>query len=150
MMSSYFQIYHPFLPILEQDLSPDAFYEASPLLFWIVIAVASRRETVVRGLLSQLTAPFSRLLWSAIAEVPQSHNVAKALAIICTWPFPFKSSSSDPTLILSGIMMKVALQIGLHRPSHAQDFTKFRIELREEELKDRIRTWMACNIVAQR
>ena len=47
-------------------------------------------------------------------------------------------------------MMHVAMQIGLHRPSHAQDFTKFRIELREEELKDRVGTWAICNIVAQR
>ncbi len=47
-------------------------------------------------------------------------------------------------------MMQVAMQIGLHRPSYAQDFTKFRVELREEELKDRVRTWAACNVVAQR
>lgn len=47
-------------------------------------------------------------------------------------------------------MMQIAMQIGLHRPSHAQDFTKFRVELREEELKDRVKTWAACNVVAQR
>ncbi len=52
--------------------------------------------------------------------------------------------------MLSGIMMQIAMQIGLHRPSYAQDFTKFRVELREEELKDRVTTWAACNIVAQR
>lgn len=52
--------------------------------------------------------------------------------------------------MLSGLMMHIALQIGLHRPSHAQDFTKFKIELREEELKDRVKTWAACNVIAQR
>lgn len=52
--------------------------------------------------------------------------------------------------MLSGLMMQIALQIGLHRPSHAQDFTKFKVELREEELKDRVRTWAACNATAQR
>ena len=46
--------------------------------------------------------------------------------------------------------MQIALQIGLHRPSHTQDFTKFKVELLDEELKDRIRTWAACNGVAQR
>ncbi|KAL9115670.1 MAG: hypothetical protein Q9227_000038 [Pyrenula ochraceoflavens] len=40
--------------------------------------------------------------------------------------------------------------MGLHRPSHSQDFSKFRVELREGELKDRVRTWAVCNIVAQR
>ena len=52
--------------------------------------------------------------------------------------------------MLSGLMMQIALQIGLHRPSHAQDFSKFRIELRDEELRDRCRTWAACNGIAQR
>lgn len=52
--------------------------------------------------------------------------------------------------MLSGLMTHIALQIGLHRPSHAQDFTKLKVELREEELKDRVRTWAACNIIAQR
>jgi hypothetical protein len=49
-----------------------------------------------------------------------------------------------------GVMMQIAMQIGLHRPSHAQDFSKFRMELQEDELKDRVRTWAICNIVAQR
>ena len=52
--------------------------------------------------------------------------------------------------MLSGIMTHIAMQIGLHRPSHAQDFAKFHVQLREEELKDRVKTWAACNIVAQR
>ena len=42
------------------------------------------------------------------------------------------------------------MQIGLHKPSHAQDFSRFKVELREEELKDRVRTWAACSAVAQR
>lgn len=47
-------------------------------------------------------------------------------------------------------MMQVAMQLGLHRPSHSQDFSKFRVELIEEELRDKVRTWAVCNIVAQR
>jgi hypothetical protein len=47
-------------------------------------------------------------------------------------------------------MMHAAMQIGLHRPGHTQDFSKLRIELREEELRDRVKTWAVCNIVAQR
>ena len=52
--------------------------------------------------------------------------------------------------MLAGLMMQIAMQIGLHRPSHSQDFTKFKVELMEEELRDRVRTWAACNAVAQR
>lgn len=52
--------------------------------------------------------------------------------------------------MLCGMMMQVAMQLGLHRPSHTQDFSKFRVELIEEELRDKVRTWAVCNIVAQR
>ena len=52
--------------------------------------------------------------------------------------------------MLCGMMVQVAMQLGLHRPSHTQDFSKFRVELIEDELRDKVRTWAICNIVAQR
>ena len=114
------------------------------------MAVAARHYSPDPTLLLSLSKPFSRLLWSTLADVPQSHYVVKALCIICTWPPPISSTSSDPTFMLSGVATQLAMQIGLHRPSHTQDFSKFRVELREEELRDRIKTWAACTIVAQR
>lgn len=60
------------------------------------------------------------------------------------------SSSLDPTFMLSGTMAHTAMQIGLHRPGNAQDFSKFRIRLSHEDLEDRMKTWAACNIVMQR
>ncbi|KAL8755435.1 MAG: hypothetical protein Q9184_004799 [Pyrenodesmia sp. 2 TL-2023] len=102
------------------------------------------------SLLDSLATPISRLLWATLADVPQSYIVVKALCILCTWPLPISSTSKDPTFMLCGLMMQVAMQIGLHRPSHAQDFTRFKIELREEEMKDRIKTWVACNMISQR
>ena len=149
-MSSYFSMYHPFLPLLNPAKSSDDYYETSPLLFWIIIAVAARRYTTDSLLLSSISGPVTRLLWATLSEVPQSYIVVQAICLMCTWPLPFSSTSSDPTFMLSGLMMQIALQIGLHRPSHAQDFTKFKVELREEELKDRVRTWAACNATAQR
>ncbi|KAL8826314.1 MAG: hypothetical protein Q9170_007451 [Blastenia crenularia] len=62
----------------------------------------------------------------------------------------FYRTSKDPTFMLNGLMMQIAMQIGLHRPSHAQDFARFKVEFREEELKDRVKTWVACNMISQR
>lgn len=76
--------------------------------------------------------------------------MVKALCLLCTWPFLTSSTSTDPTFMLCGMMMQVAMQLGLHRPSHVQDFSKFRVELMEGELRDKVRTWAICNIVAQR
>lgn len=145
---SFFTFYHPFIPFLDTARTPDEYHQSSPLLFWVIISVATRRCDP--SLLTSLAAPLSELLWKTLAEVPQSYIVVKALCILCTWPLPISSTSSDPTFMLSGLMMQIAMQIGLHRPSHAQDFSKFKVELREEELRDRVRTWATCNAVAQR
>lgn len=147
---SFFTCYHEFLPILDPAKSPDDYFSMAPLLFWTVVSVAARRYESEATLLTSLANPLSRLVWSTLSGVPQSYHVVKALCILCTWPLPVSSTSSEPTFMLSGIMMQIAMQIGLHRPSYAQDFTKFRVELREEELKDRVKTWAACNLVAQR
>ncbi|KKZ66055.1 hypothetical protein EMCG_08168 [[Emmonsia] crescens] len=150
LFSLFFTFYHPFLPFLDRDKLPEEYFSTSSLLFWTIISVGSRRYQADPTLLNALSGPVSRLVWSTLADVPQSYHVVKALALLCTWPFPTSSTSTDPTFMLCGMMMQIAMQIGLHRPSHAQDFSKFRIEFREGELKDRVKTWAVCNIVAQR
>ena len=52
--------------------------------------------------------------------------------------------------MLAGTMMQISLQIGLHRPSFSQDFSRYKVQYREEELGDRVKTWVACNMVSQR
>ena len=101
-------------------------------------------------LLRELAPELSKLLWEQVAEVPQTYLIVKALCVLCTWPLPISSTSSDPTFMLSGLNMHIAMQLGLHRPSHIQDFQKFKADLIEEELRDRVRTWASCNAVAQR
>lgn len=149
-MSRFFAHYHPLLPFLSPSKSPEFYYRASPLLFWTIISVASRRYTADLTLLPSLAISVPRLLWSVLQSVPQNCHVVKALCVLCTWPFPMSSSSSDPTFMLSGTMIHVAMQVGLHRPSQAQDFSQFKIKLPPEELQDRITTWTTCKIVAQR
>ena len=149
LFNEYFMYYHPFLPFLNPELSPDHYFLQSPLLFWSIIAVAARRTNVVDNLIMSLTGPLSRLLWTTIGGVPSSHYVVKALCLLCTWPLPTSTTSTDPTHILSGVMMKTATGIGLHRPNHAQDFSRVEVDLNKDELHDRVTTWAICNIVAQ-
>ncbi|PYH84096.1 hypothetical protein BO82DRAFT_305661 [Aspergillus uvarum CBS 121591] len=150
LFNLFFTFYHPFLPFLSREQSPDEYYSASPLLFWTIISVGARRYQSDTHLLNSLAGPVTRLVWSTLADIPQSYHVVKALCLLCTWPFPTSSTSTDPTFMLCGMMVQVAMQLGLHRPSHTQDFSKFRVELIEEELRDKVRTWAVCNIVAQR
>lgn len=149
LFNEYFGYYHPFLPFLNSGQTPDQFFTQSPLLFWAIISVAARRTEVAANLVTSLSGPLSRLLWTTIGSVPGNHYVVKALCLLCTWPLPTSTTSTDPTHILSGVMMKAATGIGLHRPNHAQDFSRVSVELNKEELHDRVTTWAVCNIVSQ-
>jgi Fungal specific transcription factor domain len=146
----FFTLFSPFLPFLNPERTPDEFYQRSPLLFWTIVTIGARQSNTDPELFPALIQPLTRLVWATMADIPQNYHVVKALILLCAWPLPTSSTSTDPTLMFCGLMMKIALQIGLHRPSHAQDFTKFRIELREIELQDRVVVWSVCNIVAQR
>lgn len=149
LFSEFWCYYHPYLPFLDPSQPTEQFFQQSPLLFWVIIAVASRRYTIDPGLLTSLSGPLTRLLWQTIGEVPNNHFVVKALCLICTWPLPTSTTSTDPTHILCGVMMKAATGIGLHRPSHTQDFSRVSVDLNKEQLHDRVTTWAVCNIVAQ-
>jgi hypothetical protein len=149
LFNEFWGCYHPYLPFLNPAQTPDQYYQQHPLLFWVIIAVAARRYAADPSLLTALSAPLSRLLWSTIGEVPSTHYVVKALCLLCTWPLPTSTTSTDPSHILGGVMMKAATGIGLHRPKHTQDFSRVSVDLNREQLHDRVTTWAVCNIVAQ-
>lgn len=146
----FLRYYRPYQPLIDADRPPNWFYDTCPLLFWTVIAIGARHYEPDPSLLTQLVQPLNTLLWTTVASVPQDFYVVKALCLLCVWPLPVTTTSADSTMMLVGLMMQMARSIGLHRPSQAQDFSKFKIELREEELRDRVKTWAACNVIAQR
>lgn len=149
LFAEYFQLYHPFLPFLDPVRSPEEYYSQDhKLLFWAVVAVAARRYGPRPTLLKDLAKPLGDLIWDSIRNQP-NHHVVKALCLLCTWPLPAERTVTDPTFILSGTMMQIAMQIGLHQPTHPQDFSRTNVRLQQEDIHDRLRTWAVCNIVAQ-
>ncbi|KAH8125376.1 hypothetical protein FP744_10007043 [Trichoderma asperellum] len=151
LFNEFFAFYHPFLPFLNPQQSPDVYHQQHPLLFWSIVAVAARRFSPANcpNLISNLSGPLTRFLWTTIGEVPSNYYVVKAMCLLCAWPLPTSTTSSDPTHILCGVMMKTATGIGLHRPNHIQDFSRTSVDLNKEQLADRVTTWAVCNIVAQ-
>jgi len=149
LFGQFFTFYNPFLPFLNSQQTPDQYYQQCPLLYWAIIAVACRRYGQDATFLTKLSTPLTRLLWNTIGEVPQNYFAVKAMCLLCTWPLPTSTSTTDPTHILCGVMMKTATGIGLHRPKHINDFSRFPVELNKDGLHDRIKTWAVCNIVAQ-
>lgn len=151
LFHEFFAFYHPFLPFLNPHQAPDMYKQQHPLLFWAIVAVAARRFSPVDcpNLLAQVSGPMTRYLWTTIGEVPSNYHIVKAMCLLCTWPLPTSTTSSDPTHVLCGVVMKAATGIGLHRPNHIRDFSRFAVELNQEQLHDRVTTWAVCNIVAQ-
>lgn len=145
----YFSSFHQFLPVLNPDFNYNQYYTLHPLLHWTIIGIAARRYDAKPGLLVELQQPLEELLWTTLSHVPQVYHVTKALALLCVWPMPTSSTSTEPTMMLAGVMFQLAMQYGLHRPSHAQDFSRFRVDLHEEDIADRLNTWATVNIVAQ-
>ena len=101
-------------------------------------------------MLPKLARSVTDLLWRTVRAVPHSLEVVQALAVICTWPFPTSSSSTDPTFMLVGLMLQIGTQMGLHRALDAQEFAKVPVNLSAAEQVQWRRTWECCRIVARR
>ncbi|TGO83865.1 hypothetical protein BPOR_0581g00030 [Botrytis porri] len=140
-------------------------FAQDPVLEWGIVLVSARRYPQDPTLVLNLSKAYMKSLWNSISDMPQRASSIKALALLCTWPVPLirgftksrndKASATmglselDPTWMLSGIMMQISLQMGMHRPRHAQDFLKQTRDVSEAELSDRKLTWALCNIVSQ-
>jgi len=149
LFAEFFDRYHPFLPFLDPLRAPeDVLTKDGKLLFWAIISVAARHYTRDTGLLNRLKEPLTDLIWKTI-KGQTNHHVVKALCLLCYWPLPQHRTVMDPTFMLCGVMMQIAMQIGLHQPTHPQDFSRTKVRLQEEDIQDRLRTWAVCNIVAQ-
>ncbi|KAF2090159.1 hypothetical protein K490DRAFT_36432 [Saccharata proteae CBS 121410] len=147
LFNDYFRHYHDYLPLLDPAQPIETYMTQSKFLFWTIIAVAARHYKK-DNILEKMTSAYKALVWSTISEVPQTYHVVKALCLLCTWPLPSSSTTIDETFVLSGVMMQTAMHHGLHQPSHAQDFSRTHVQLRDEDIKDRLTTWAVCNIVA--
>ncbi|KAJ3544455.1 hypothetical protein NM208_g3047 [Fusarium decemcellulare] len=137
------------MPVIDISRPAHEYYHLSELLFWAIISVASRRMSSHPTLLPRLARSVTDLMWKMLRSVSYSVTTVQALVLLCTWPFPTSSSTADPTFMLVGTMLQIGTQMGLHRALDAQDFTKVPTRLGASEYAEWVRTWEACNIVAQ-
>ncbi|KAL5396408.1 hypothetical protein PMIN06_005603 [Paraphaeosphaeria minitans] len=149
LFTEFFDKYHRFLPFLDPLRQPEeVLTKDNKLLFWAIVSVGARHYKRDPGLLNRLKDPLTDLIWKTI-KGQTNHHVVKALCLLCYWPLPQHRTVMDPTFVLCGVMMQVAIQIGLHQPTHPQDFSRTKVRLQKEDIQDRLRTWAVCNIVAQ-
>ncbi|KAI1816751.1 hypothetical protein GGS20DRAFT_536053 [Poronia punctata] len=145
----FFQHYHPYMPVVRQR-DPKKIYETSPLLFWTIIYVSSRRYAKTPSLIQFLSEELRRQVFAAIGEIPVLLPTINAIILICSWLFPSARFINDPSVILSSVGANVALQLGLHtgkggHPEYSHGM--FRNDYTDEEATY---TWAGLNIVSQR
>lgn len=146
----FFRNYHLFVPLLDPSVAPDDYFRLCPLLFWVIIFIASRQYADEPSLLTALAGPVKGLMWEAIANPPHTWYIVQALSLSCMWPFPTSSLSTDTTPVLVNIAQTIAMQLGLHQPEAIQDFSRTKRRLSAAETSEVVRTWSVCYIASQR
>lgn len=145
--SYFFNHMHPNFPFLPQPLDIDKTLQASPLLFWTIMTIASHfhDQALYRNL--------QPLVRSLIADIlyPSKHGVetCQALCLVCLWPFQASDPNDDPYYLYAGLASHFAMRLGLHRPEFPDEYKN----IDESELQRhgsafiRWSTWCACQFV---
>lgn len=144
----YFQDFHQHLPILEQKNSPDIVYERSLLLFWAIIAVSCRTYAKDPTLLDSLGERVLNLCLLSL-RTPTVSNI-KGLLLVLTWPLSKTAGNHDMAYAISGSILHMAIQIGLHIPTSSQDFSRVKVNLTEAQIVKRAELWGYCIVTYQR
>lgn len=152
MRNSFFQQYAPFLPILNPETTPNVYYTQSPFLFWSIVGIASRTYSKNPTLLTALARNINEMALLSIVSGSSAWHCIQGLLLVLTWPFPKDATMADVTFPLSGMLLHIAMQNGLHIPMSSHEFSK-RKRLpapSEAEMIRRSELWAHCVIVYQR
>ena len=153
----YFQHYHQYLPILDPTFTPDQYHEYSPVLFWAMIVTGSRRYSDDPTLIETIGPRIRHMVLESLANIPQYFQLIQAILILCMWPIPLETLFKDPSLVLSGAAMQLALQHGLHLADTRRTFELDQLRSERDHEAARIksmrrndgRLWVYCKIACQ-
>lgn len=145
---TYFARHHPWLPFKVSTESPEEVFSRSPLLFWVICAVASHWKQQ-----GQLAPMVKAMIADTLHANSHSVDTIQALLIMCLWPFKTTRLSEDPAPFYCSIATQMSLQLGLHRAS--QPYWPLRngslsgpsTVMLDTEI--RLTTWLACYVVTQ-
>jgi len=139
------------LPIINPSVTPNTFYQHAPSLFWVVVSIGSRRYTRQPTLTRALALPVTQLVLQSIIIRTKPIERMKGLILLLNWPFPSGPFYREPSFLLGGALLHMALHCGLHAPTFNQDFgKKENLKLPEQELLRRAEMWAYVVITYQR
>jgi hypothetical protein len=113
------------LPILDPSITPNTFYQHSPSLFWVVVSIGSRRYTRQPTLIRTLALPVTQLVLQSIILRTKPIERMKGLILLLHWPFPSSPFYREPSFLLGGALLHMAMHYGLHTPLLARTFQMY-------------------------
>lgn len=131
-------------------MSPDEFFTRSRLLFWTITVIGARRFEDDVAIYHNLVTGIQKLVWAKLSSSPHAHYTIQAVILLCNWPFPTASVTTDPCFMLISMAKTAAMQLGLHRPEVLQDYLRVKCQLNAEEMVEAVKLWAGCFITAER
>jgi len=148
----FFHDYHPLLPVLHPADTPNVLYGKSPVLFWVVVSIGCRKLSIFPSLISALSPRVFSLILSSLNARFKPLESIKALLLLLEWPFPSTSYNCDPSFVLSGALIHMAMQSGLHTPCLSMEALKLdiRSSFVDSTAVERAQLWAYVVIIYQR
>jgi hypothetical protein len=112
-----------------------------PFLFWVIVSIGSRRYTEQSTLTPFLAQPVTQLALQSITTRNNPIERIKGLLLLLNWPFPSSAFYRDPSFLLAGTLLHMAMQCGLNAPTFSEDFTKSYTKTTEQEHLRRAELW---------
>jgi len=148
------QYYAHQVPLLEDAKVPNDYYNRSPLLFWTIVAIGSRRYSKNPVLISSLAPGVKALAREGIftrdAPISTVASTIISAILLATWPIPFDTLWREETPILLGAAFQLGLSIGLHVYGVGQDFSRIKLAQDKAQMDYRARVWTVLLYTYQR
>lgn len=126
------------------------YYAQSPILFWSVIGVSCRTYPQNPTLLTALSHSITQMALLSVASASPAWHTIQGLLLLLTWTLP-KEGRPDVTFPMSGMMLHIAMQNGLHIPVSSNEFSRVKISPPSEAVMvRRAELWAHCVVVYQR
>ena len=103
------------------------------------------------GYFQQAASKVRELVTASILQIQDPIPTIQAILILCLWPLPVDTMWKDPSHTMAGAAMQLAVQNGLHKFRHEQDFRRTQINSSDRNMRPfRIYLWLNCVIIFQR
>ena len=148
----FFRNYHPLLPVVDPTTTPNLLYGKSLVLFWVVVSTGARKNSAYPNLITALSSRVSPLVLASLNTRTRPLEAIKSMLLLMEWPFPLSSYQYEPSFVLSGALIHMAMQNGLHTPYLSKETPKLEAQSSfvESTAMERARLWTYVVIVYQR